>query len=67
MTCVLHPQEAESVLRDALIALADMKSAGAPIEDREARLVSAEAELQGILHAQLQGSLEGSIQGQVGS
>lgn len=37
-------------MEEALTALNRMKAVGAPLEDREAKLISTEAELQGILH-----------------
>ena len=36
-------------MEDALRALADMKTAGASMDDREAKLVSTEAQLQSLL------------------
>lgn len=42
-------QQAESVMEDALKELADMKSGGASMEDREAKLGNTEARLQTLL------------------
>lgn len=36
-------------MEDALKALADMKTAGASMDDREAKLISTEAQLQNLL------------------
>ena len=48
-------------MEDALQALADMKAGDAPMEDREAKLVDTEAQLQRLLFNRATAAREGII------